>query len=181
LSLTPNLVGNHPVIKSKIGGTTLGETECDFKVSCSCTRSFKWIGGCILGILWPDGYSCELEYSLKTTITLDYDKHGGTGPYLSGTYGHELIHAMNCRRKARQLYATGKKSGHFDSTFACIENAVEIESDINTWNYQEHLHMNPDSPLPGFPYPIDPDLVDPIWTPENPPCPITLPHPWPGR
>ena len=156
LTMIPSDIRNHPYTNKPLPRNRMGETFCDFSVSCDCTTDYKWIGGCFFGLPWQDGYHCELQYKLTTTIFMDDKKIGGRGPTWDGWFGHELIHAMNCRRKARAL--SPQLNGHFNSKKDCNLFAINIETDFRIWYIGETSHGNPESPLPYDRYPIDYDL-----------------------
>ena len=156
LTMIPSDIRNHPYTNKPLPRNRMGETFCDFSVSCDCTTDYKWIGGCFFGLPWQDGYHCELQYKLTTTIFMDDKKIGGRGPTWDGWFGHELIHAMNCRRKARAL--SPQLNGHFNSKKDCNLFAINIETDFRIWYIGETSHSNPESPLPYDRYPIDYDL-----------------------
>jgi len=109
--------------------------------------------------------------TLTTTIVIDENKTGPVGsPGWNGTLGHELIHAINCRRKARSL---DRGPRDFDGVFDCLVFAQGIIREFGHWWVDETQHANPDSPLPGVDYPVDYDNEDvPI---DIPIFPVAIP------
>ncbi len=172
LTMVPSDIRNHPFIEHQLPGIRVGETSCDFTVTCNCSRDWKRSGGCLFATYWPDGYDCKFEYLLKTQIIMDTAKIGGRGPSWEGWYGHELTHVMNCRRKARQL--SQRINAHFDSVDDCNSAAVSIEMDFMAWKRDEVAHANPESPLPNEQYPIDYELDE--YELPHVPFPIPIPQ-----
>lgn len=173
LTMIPNNIRNHPYTnKPLLPKKRWGETSCNFVVSCACTTDYKWIGGCMLGTWWSDGYHCELKYKLTTEIFIDDKKIKRLGIKWEGVYGHALIHVMNCRRKAREL--SWKENDHFDSKNSCRLFAIEREQDFSAWWFQETRHGNPESPWPYGLYPIDYDFDN--YDLPDVPYPVPLPR-----
>jgi len=156
LTLVPARIENHPWSHKPLNRGTLGETNAVFSVTCKCKTHWDWFGVCYLRpIPWANGLDCDLHFKLETTIHLDDIQIGGPGRVRNGIYGHEIIHAINYRRKARELHNKGPQSGRFDSELECIRVAIDIENEWYAWRLLEHHHANPESPHPKGLYPID--------------------------